>query len=169
MHTQRRIGFSCTVGLVGLVTVSASAQETQRRLTAAEIAGLSKGGAGAGTSGVSGIQTTILSGDPTASGPYTIAIRVPAHTKIAAHTHRDDRSGVVVSGNWYFGYGDKADESRLKVMGPGSFYTEPGNAAHFAQTRDEPAVVYITGVGPTDTHYVDAAAARRHPQSNAKP
>jgi hypothetical protein len=76
---------------------------------------------------------------------------------------------VVVSGNWYFGYGDKADESRLKVMGPGSFYTEPGNAAHFAQTRDEPAVVYITGVGPSDTHYVDAAAARRHPQSNAKP
>ena len=39
-------------------------------------------------------------------------------------------------------------------MEPGSFYTEPADAPHF----DEPATVYITGFGPTDTHYIDAAA-----------
>jgi hypothetical protein len=41
---------------------------------------------------------------------------------------------------------------------PGSFYTEPADAPHFALTQDGPATVYITGFGPTDTHYIDAAA-----------
>jgi hypothetical protein len=30
-------------------------------------------------------------------------------------------------------------------------------------TRDEAATVYITGFGPTDTHYVDATADPRRP------
>jgi hypothetical protein len=29
--------------------------------------------------------------------------------------------------------------------------------------RDEPVTVYITGFGPTDTHYIDAAADPRRP------
>ena len=62
-------------------------------------------GAGAGTSGVAGIQTIVLKGDPTKHGLYTILLRVPAHTKIAAHHHPDDRIATVVSGTWYFGYG----------------------------------------------------------------
>ena len=145
-----------------LITSAAlAAQEEQRRLTPADIAAMAKGGAGAGTSGVSGIQTTVLSGDPTAAGPYTIALRVPAHTRIAAHTHRDDRTAVVVSGTWFFGYGSSAEESALRALEPGSFYAEPANAPHFAMTRDEAATVYITGFGPTDTHYLDAATAPR--------
>lgn len=142
---------------------SADPQEAQRRLTPTEIAAMAKGGAGAGTSGVAGIRTTVLWGDPTAAGPYTIEIRVPAHTRIAAHRHRDDRSAVVVSGTWWFGYGAHADESLLKALAPGSFYTEPAGQAHFAQTRDEPAIVYISGFGPTDTQYVEARTAPRRP------
>ncbi len=133
------------------------------RLTPPEIAGLAKGGAGAGTSGVVGIQTTVLHGDPAKTGPYTIEIRVPPNTRIAAHRHRDDRSAVVVSGTWFFGYGAKAEETLVKALAPGSFYTEPADAPHFALTREQPAVVYITGLGPTDTRYVDAAADPRHP------
>jgi hypothetical protein len=40
---------------------------------------------------------------------------------------------------------------------PGSFYTEPAGVAHFALTRAEPVVVYITGFGPTNTVYLNAA------------
>ena len=146
-----------------VTSAALAAPEEQRRLTPADIAAMAKGGAGAGTSGVSGIQTTVLSGDPTAPGPYTIALRVPAHTRIAAHTHRDDRAAVVVSGTWFFGYGSSADETALRALEPGSFYTEPADAPHFAMTRDEPATVYITGFGPTDTHYIDAATDPRRP------
>ena len=130
------------------------------RLTPLEIQKLAKGGAGAGTSGVAGIRTTVLQGDPTAAGPYTIALSVPANTRIAAHSHRDERSAVVISGTWYFGYGDKADDARLKALPAGSFYTEPAGAPHFAMTRDEPVIAYVTGFGPTDTRYVTETAAR---------
>lgn len=140
-------------GLCLVLTASASTGGGQARLSPAEIASLAKGGAGPGTSGIQGIRTTVLFGDPTRSGPYTIEIRVPAHTRIAAHTHRDMRSAVVVSGTWYFGYGPALAEERLKTLPAGSFYTEPAGEAHFAMTRDEPAVVYITGAGPTDTHF----------------
>lgn len=132
---------------------SVSAQAQQVRLTPTEIEGQAKGGAGPGTSGVAGIRTTVLLGDPSKPGPYTIEIRVPAHTRIQAHTHRDARSAVVVSGTWYFGYGTTAEEAKVKALPPGSFYTEPADDPHFALTRDEPAIVYITGWGPTDTIY----------------
>ena len=140
-------------------STGAFAQEAQIRLTPAEIAAMSKAGAGVGTSGVAGIQSTVLSGDPTKAGPYTIEIRVPAHTRIAAHDHRDDRSAVVVSGQWYLGYGETASEAAVKPLPPGSFYTEPAGEAHFAMTREEPAIVYISGFGPTSTTYVDPANA----------
>ncbi len=135
------------------LTVSANAGGGQTRLSPAEIASLGKGGAGPGTSGIEGIRTTVLFGDPARRGPYTIEIRVPPHTRIAAHTHRDRRSAVVVSGQWFFGYGAALAEDRLKLLPAGSFYTEPASDSHFALTRDEPAVVYITGDGPTDTHF----------------
>jgi quercetin dioxygenase-like cupin family protein len=139
------------VPLALAIGLPAHAQQT--RLTPTEIGALAKGGAGAGTSGVEGIRTTTLLGDPTKPGPYTIEIRVPAHTRIQAHTHRDARSAVVVSGTWYFGYGPLAEEAKVKALPPGSFYTEPADDAHFALTRDEPAIVYISGYGPTDTVY----------------
>jgi len=136
-----------------LASTTANAAMPERRLTPEEIAGLPQVGGGPGTSGLAGIRTTILSGDPTKAGPYTIALAVPAHTKIAAHTHRDDRASVVVSGEWFFGYGAVADDGKVKALAPGGFYTEPAGEPHFAQTRDKPAVVYISGVGPTDTVY----------------
>jgi quercetin dioxygenase-like cupin family protein len=141
------------------VTGPALAQDPSIRLTPSEIAGLAKGGAGAGTSGVAGIKTTILYGDPTKAQPYVIEIRVPAHTRIAAHGHKDTRTAVVVSGAWFFGYGNKNQDALVKELPPGSFYTEPAGVDHFAQTRDLPAAVYIFGFGPTSTDYVEAADA----------
>jgi uncharacterized RmlC-like cupin family protein len=141
------------VGIVSSVLAATliAANDDQLRLTRSDIEAMVKQGAGVGTSGVAGIKTTTLMGDPTRPGPYAIEIRVPANTRIQAHTHRDSRSAVVVSGTWYFGYGAAASEALVKQLPPGSFYTEPADVAHFALTRDQPAVVYITGIGPTDT------------------
>ena len=125
----------------------------QKRLTMAEVEALARSAGGPGTSGLSGVQTTVLSGDPTKPGPYAFEIRVPPNTKIAAHVHRDNRNAIVVSGEWHFGYGDKANDAATMTLTPGSFYTEPAGVNHFAFTGDKPAVVYITGDGPTDTNY----------------
>jgi quercetin dioxygenase-like cupin family protein len=109
-----------------------------------------------GTSGVAGTQLKLMSGNPKA-GFYTMMIVVPPHTVIKPHSHPDNRVGVVVSGTWYFAFGEKFDEAQLKALPPGSFYTEPPNATHFAVTRDEAVSVYITGTGPTGTTYPNPA------------
>lgn len=112
---------------------------------------------GPGTSGVAGIRTMVLKGDPTKPGLYTILLRVPPHTRIAAHRHPDDRVATVVSGTWYFGYGREFDATRLRALPAGSFYTEPPGRDHFAETRDSAVMVQISGVGPTGTTYVRRA------------
>ncbi|WP_243693924.1 alpha/beta fold hydrolase [Sphingomonas sp. BK235] len=129
----------------------------QKRLTAANVDALTRDKGGAGTSQLGGVETTILSGDPSAPGPYAFEIRVPAHTRIAAHTHRDNRNAIVVSGDWHFGYGQAAQDGATTTLDPGGFYTEPAGVAHFAFTGDQPAVVFISGEGPTDTRYVSSA------------
>jgi pimeloyl-ACP methyl ester carboxylesterase len=115
---------------------------------------MSMSGAGIGTSGLSGIRTVLLYGDPAKSGPYALEIRVSANTSIAPHQHRDDRMATVISGVWHFGYGANRPDAPVKTLTAGGFYTEPGHAPHFAFTRDEPAVVRVTGIGPSDTAFV---------------
>ena len=112
-----------------------------------------------GSSGLTGVHTKVLFGNPKKAGYYSILLFVPAHTTIQAHSHRDDRMAVVVSGEWHFGYGDHFDAKLLKTLPPGSVYSEPGGLGHnhFAQTGDAPVIVQISGFGPTDTHYFDAA------------
>jgi len=135
----------------------------ENRLTPAEYQFPEHGNPGTGSSGVGGIETVVLKGDPDKAGVYTIMLRVPAHTKIAAHSHRDDRVATVISGTWHIGYGEKFDEAKLKALPPGSFYTEPPSVAHFAETGDQAVVVQITGFGPSSTDYVDPTQdPRRH-------
>jgi quercetin dioxygenase-like cupin family protein len=142
------------LGLSFSATFAAPLPSSQLRVTPGDVDAMPVHAAGAGTSGVAGIRTTWVMGDPTKAGPYTIRLSVPANTKIQPHSHRDDRTAVVLSGHWYFGYGPVADAAAEKTLPPGSFYTEPGGVAHFAETKAEPVVVYVTGYGPSDTVYV---------------
>src|SRR6476661_6699750 len=80
------------------------AQHPQQRLTPKEIQWPASAQA-VGTSNVAGIQTVVVKGDPTKAGLYTLMLKVPPNVKIQAHSHADDRTAVVVSGTWYFGYG----------------------------------------------------------------
>ena len=149
-----KVSAAALVPVLFLAIAGAQNNGPGQRLTSTEIASLSPTGAGAGTSGVNGIETRVLKGDPNKSGLYTIQLTVPANTKIEAHTHPDDRVATVVSGTWRIGYGTAFDETKLKALPPGSFYTEPPNVAHFAQTGNTAVMVQITGYGPTGTTYV---------------
>jgi uncharacterized RmlC-like cupin family protein len=153
-----RACIACQIALVAHVACGedAGGHLQAMRMSASEIARRPALGAIAGTSGLAGIRTVVLAGDPTRPGMYAIELLVPAHTRIAAHEHRDDRTAVVVSGSWHFGYGRTADDAGSRSLGPGSFYTEPANMPHFAHTEGEPVAVIITGNGPTDTRYEPA-------------
>jgi len=144
---------------VMLVAVASSTSSSlpEMRLTPAEVRATTFNGTQVGSSGVAGVHSKVLFGDPAKSGFYSILLFIPAHTTIPAHSHRDDRMAIVVSGNWQFGYGDRFDEKSLKSLPPGSVYSEPGRANHFARTGDDDVIVHISGYGPSDTLYVDSA------------
>ena len=151
------IGPLVSLAAAVLLPVSVQAQQGKGKIvTPAEVAWPATTTGGAGTSGVSGIQTIVLEGDPTKPGLYTLRLKAGPGMRIHAHSHRYNRSAIVVSGTWYFGYGKQFDEKALKALPAGSFYTEPGGVDHFAMTKEE-VVIQITGFGPTSTTYVDAA------------
>jgi pimeloyl-ACP methyl ester carboxylesterase len=130
---------------------------SEMRMTPDEVRANQTGTENIGSSLIAGVSTKVLFGDPSKPGFYAIVLSVPAYTTIAAHTHRDNRMATVVSGTWRIGYGEHFSEQRLKVLPPGSVYSEPADGAHFAQTGSEPVLVEISGFGPTDTHYVNPA------------
>ena len=129
----------------------------EMRMAPAEIRGSTLDGNQIGSAGLAGVHTKVLFGDPAKAGYYSILLFVPAHTTIQAHSHRDDRMATVVSGMWSFGYGEHFDAKALKMLPPGSVYSEPGGVGHnhFARTDKDAVVVHISGYGPTDTHYFD--------------
>ena len=102
-----------------------------------------------------GLDTVYVAGDGTKHELYSIVFKIPAHASIQPHSHPDDRSCFVLSGTWYFAYGLKRDESKFKVLPPGSSYTEPANMIHFAGTKAEAATLECTAVGPTGTIFVN--------------
>lgn len=142
----------CIVGALALLAVGAAAAEdapvAMKQLTPTDIASL------AGVAPAKGVQITNLIGDPTKPGLYTVRVAIAAGTEAQPHTHRDNRSVTVVSGNWQMGYGTKFETSALKTMPPGSVYTEPAGQPHFARAVDGPVVILVTGHGPSDTQPV---------------
>jgi len=142
---------------VGAVSAATAQSLPEMRMTVEEIRGSTLDNNQIGSSGVAGVHTKVLFGNPAKAGFYTILLIVPAHTTIQAHSHRDDRVATVLSGEWRFGYGDHFDVTSLKTLPPGSVYSEPGGRNHFARTDAEPVIVQVCGYGPTDTRYFDVA------------
>jgi len=106
-----------------------------------------------------GLEQTVLIGDPSKPGPYTIRLKFPAGFKVAPHTHPDSREVTVLSGTWYTGYGEKAEAANLKELPMGSFYTEPAGIAHYIEIR-EPTVIQVSGTGPSGRKFVSPDAPK---------
>ena len=159
MTPASRIGRHVLVALLLAATASGRfviAQDGRVTVRPGDVQWPAAATGGTGTSGVAGIQTVVLKGDPTKAGLYTLMLRIGPNIRIQAHSHRDDRVATVIKGTWYFGYGDRFDEAALKPLEPGSFYTEPPNAPHFAMTKED-VIIQLTGTGPSSTTYVDPA------------
>ena len=157
--------FVVLLSFASITTVTRAQTLPRMRMTPAEIKSNPTDNNQIGSSGLAGVHTKVLFGDPAKAGFYSILLFVPAHVTIEAHTHRDNRMATVVSGEWRFGYGDHFDVKRLKTLPLGSVYSEPGGVEHFAQTTDTAVIVQISGYGPTDTKYFDPA---NDPAANRK-
>jgi len=132
---------------LGLATFVTNAQDAGRTITPSEVKW--KPGKSAG------VEVAAIIGDTNKQGPFVERVKFPPNFTFQAHSHPDDRQYTIISGTWYIGWGNKFDETKLKALPPGSFYTEPANASHFAATKGEPVIVQITGTGPTSVRFID--------------
>jgi len=154
MQVKTIFAFSASAALLSFAATAYSAEPGVMALTPLEMKWSSQGGLA-----LPGLEQTILIGDPSKPGPYTIRLKFPAGFKVAPHTHSDSREVTVLSGTWHTGYGETAEASGLKELPAGSFYTEPANIAHYVEIR-EPTVIQVSGTGPSGRKFVGPDAPK---------
>jgi len=99
-----------------------------------------------------GPHTVVLYGNPSKPGVFVMRAKLPAGYKITPRWRPDAwRTAVVLSGTFYYGIGEKWDESKLKAYPPGTFFAHPSKHPHFAWARDGEVIVQFTAMGPTGT------------------
>lgn len=103
-----------------------------------------------------GAQVTVLAGDPTKEGPFTMRLKFPAGYQIPAHSHPQIEQVTVISGAFGIGEGDRLDPTRTTTLGAGGFVVIPRGHRHFATTSEE-TVVQLNGTGPWGISYANPA------------
>lgn len=95
-----------------------------------------------------GEQIAKVFGDPDKPGLYGILVKWPPHTNSRPHSHPNDRYITVLSGTWWIDSGPKVRPEAMIPMKPGSFVIHHANEIHYDGAKDEPALIYIVGMGP---------------------
>src|SRR5215467_10996454 len=68
----------------------------------------------------------ILYGDPEVAGqPFVMRIRELPGTVVPPHSHPVDEHITVVKGTWYFGFGERYEQSALQELKTGSYAFAP--------------------------------------------
>ena len=96
-------------------------------------------------------QIANVFGDPGKPGLYGIVIKWPPHTNSRPHSHPNDRYITVLSGTWWIDTGPKFRPDQMVPMKPGSFIIHHANEIHYDGAKDDPAMIYIVGMGPAPT------------------
>ncbi|MCZ6773599.1 MAG: cupin domain-containing protein [Proteobacteria bacterium] len=147
-----------------LVPNAAAQSVTDQRLSLDEFPWVESNPTQTGSGITQGLRTVFVVGDGNAEGLYSLVFSLGGNAQIAPHSHPDERSCFVLSGNWYFAYGEIFDAEALQMLPPGSNYTEPAGRTHFAETRETGVIVECTAVGPTGTTFVNT---EDDPRNNA--
>lgn len=94
-----------------------------------------------------GAMIAVLEGNPADEGMFTLRVRVPAGSRIDAHTHPRPERVTIISGAVGVAFGTRFDQTRLKVFRAGDFYVNPPGHPHFLSFAAD-SEVQITGQGP---------------------
>lgn len=101
-----------------------------------------------------GAQMAVVSGDPGKEGMFTVALKMPAGYKIMPHWHPTEETVEVKEGTFYFGMGDKLEQSEASALTAGQHSTIPATMHHYAFTKG-PATITVTAMGPFAMTYVN--------------
>lgn len=105
-----------------------------------------------------GLRSAWVIGDAATPGSYVLRVRLAPGTRIAPHTHPDDRTCTVLAGVVYVAFGAQPDAARGVAMTPGTVYVLPANQPHAVWSGDVEAEYQESGTAPTGTTFLPAAA-----------
>lgn len=101
-------------------------------------------------------QIAVLRGDP-ASGPSSMLMKF-GKGEGRLHVHSSDYDLVVLKGEMkHWQTGETA--ATAKVLGPGSYWFQPGNQAHADSCLSDECLMYVQWSGKRDTRAVESAGA----------
>ena len=104
-----------------------------------------------------GAKLAVVQGDPSKEGLFVYRLRMPAGYRIPPHLHKASENVTVLSGVFFFGIGEKFDQSNGRELPAGGFISVPPNHAHYAWVGGMETIVQVHGVGPTDLRFVNPA------------
>jgi len=142
------LGLSVAAGLVLGRAMAHTGASSVVTLTPAEMKWTSQGALAA-----PGLEQVNLIGDPAKPGPYTLRLKFPKGFRIAPHTHPDSREVTILSGVFATGYGKSFDNTKLKSLPVGSFYTEPANVPYYIEIEED-TVLQVSGTGPSGRKFI---------------
>lgn len=103
-----------------------------------------------------GAEVTVLEGDPTQAGPFTLQLKLPDGYKVAPHWHPTDERQTLVKGTLMMGMGDKWNDDQMKEMTPGAFVVLPKKHTHYVVSKGE-SILQVQATGPFDLTYVNSS------------
>jgi hypothetical protein len=101
-----------------------------------------------------GVKMAVVSGDPSAAGPFTVQLSMPDGYRIMPHMHPADESVTVKKGTLLVGMGDAFDAGKTNPMASGASGNVPANMSHFVQAKGA-TVVEVSTMGPFALTYVN--------------
>ena len=95
-----------------------------------------------------GSTFTIVSGDPSKEGMFSVRVKVPANYVVPPHHHPTDEKVRVISGKLAYGMGDKLNRDTNDAIEAGYHVTMQAGMNHWVFTRDQGATIQVSGMGP---------------------
>jgi quercetin dioxygenase-like cupin family protein len=98
----------------------------------------------------SGVQASVVAGDPSRTGLFSMLLKLPAGQAISPRSFSADENIVCLRGTIQFGEGATVDLSKLQTLNPGVVVHVPAEKPYFVQTKDS-TIVLLYGTGPLST------------------
>ena len=100
------------------------------------------------------LRLAVLQGDPMTPGrSYTLRLSCTDGLKVAPHWHPNTENVTVIKGEAAVGMGSKWDDSALKDVPTGGFFTAGPKMRHFAQCKGD-TVMQVHGIAPFTVNFV---------------
>lgn len=93
------------------------------------------------------IKYVVVAGNPKEKNLFVLRIKIPPHTQMGLHSHRNGEYDTVLIGScdlaWYQGRTVKHE-----LVQAGSFVSIPPGILHYGWTNSQEVVIQISAIGP---------------------